>query len=54
MANITEAELKAQIKTADFSNAYLIFGQEGYLKNQGMRLSDKEFAWNAGGFGFDP
>ncbi len=25
MAKITEAELKAQIKTADFSNAYLIF-----------------------------
>ncbi len=42
MAKITEAELKTQIKTANFSNAYLIFGQEGYLKNHYINLLRKK------------
>ncbi len=32
MPNIGEAELKAQLKNSDFSNAYMIYGEEGYLK----------------------
>ena len=32
MAKIGEQELKQQLKTGDFSNAYLIYGEEGYLK----------------------
>lgn len=32
MASIGEKELKQQIKNNDFSNAYLIYGEEGYLK----------------------
>ncbi|MBD5083471.1 MAG: hypothetical protein HDT34_04895, partial [Clostridiales bacterium] len=42
MAKITEAELKAQIKTSAYSNAYLIFGQEGYLKNHYVNLLKKK------------
>lgn len=32
MAKLDEAGLKAQIKNADYSNAYLIYGEESYLK----------------------
>lgn len=32
MAKIGEIELKAQIKNEEFSNAYLIYGEESYLK----------------------
>lgn len=32
MAKIGEKELRQQIKTGDFSNAYLIYGEESYLK----------------------
>lgn len=32
MAKIGERELKQQIKSGDFSNAYLIYGEESYLK----------------------
>lgn len=32
MAKIGEAELKNQIKNNDFSNVYMIYGDEGYLK----------------------
>ena len=32
MAKINEAELKAQIKSSNYSNAYLIYGEESYLK----------------------
>lgn len=32
MAKLDEAGLKAQIKSADYSNAYLIYGEESYLK----------------------
>lgn len=32
MAKIGEAELKKQIKTCEFSNVYLIYGEETYLK----------------------
>lgn len=32
MAKLDETGLKAQIKTADYSNAYLIYGEESYLK----------------------
>lgn len=42
MAKITEAELKAQIKSGAFTNAYLIFGQEGYLKNHYVNLLRKK------------
>lgn len=42
MAKITEAELKAQMKSANYSNAYLIFGQEGYLKNHYVNLLKKK------------
>lgn len=42
MAKITEAELKAQIKTAEYANAYLIYGQEGYLKNHYVNLLRKK------------
>lgn len=33
MAKIGEKEIKNQIKTGEFSNAYLIYGREGFLKN---------------------
>ena len=42
MAKITETELKAQIKTGEYSNAYFIFGQEGYLKNHYVNLLKKK------------
>lgn len=32
MAKFTETDLRQQIKSASFSNAYLIYGEEGYLK----------------------
>ncbi|MCR5207190.1 MAG: DNA polymerase III subunit delta [Eubacterium sp.] len=32
MPNLDEQQLKAQIKSGSFLNAYLIFGEEGYLK----------------------
>ena len=32
MAKVGEAELKNQIKNSDFSNVYMIYGEEGYLK----------------------
>ena len=31
MAKINEAELKKQIKSAQYENAYLIYGVEGYI-----------------------
>ncbi len=33
MAKIGEAELKAQIKSREFSNVYMIYGEETYLKD---------------------
>lgn len=42
MAKMTEAELKAQIKSAEYSNAYLIYGQESYLKNHYINLLKKK------------
>ena len=32
MAKVGEAELKNQIKAGDFSNVYMIYGEEDYLK----------------------
>lgn len=32
MAKLNEAQIKAQIKSGSFSNAYLIYGEESYLK----------------------
>lgn len=32
MAKITEAELKNQIKSKEYSNIYMLYGEEGYLK----------------------
>lgn len=37
MAKIGEAELKNQIKNNDFSNVYMIYGEEGYLKELYVR-----------------
>ena len=41
MAKINEAELKKQIKSAQYENAYLIYGVEGYLKNFYVNLLTK-------------
>lgn len=38
MAKISEAEFKAQIKSNTFSNAYLIYGEESFLKNHYVNL----------------
>lgn len=42
MAKITETEFKNQIKTGQFSNAYLIHGEEGFLKNHYVNLLKKK------------
>lgn len=42
MAKIGEAELKNQIKTGDFANVYMIYGEENYLKEYYVgKLKDK-------------
>ena len=42
MPKITEPELKQQFKTNEFSNVYLIYGEENYLKEYYVgRLKDK-------------
>ncbi len=42
MAKIGESELKRQLKTGDFSKAYLIYGEESYLKEYYIgRLKEK-------------
>lgn len=38
MAKISETELKNQIKTGEFSNAYLIYGEESFLKSHYVYL----------------
>ena len=38
MAKFTETDLRQQIKSASFSNAYLIYGEEGYLKEHYIYL----------------
>lgn len=42
MAKISEAEFKQQIKTGAFSNAYLIYGEEAFLKNHYVHLLKKK------------
>ncbi len=42
MAIFSERELKEQIKSGDFSNAYLIYGEEGYLKAHYVSLMIKK------------
>ena len=32
MPKINESELKKEIKSGDFKNAYLLYGEESYLK----------------------
>ena len=49
MPKISEKELKEQIKTEDFSRAYLIYGEENYLKEHYVgrlkaKLVDEAFA----------
>ena len=42
MAKVGEAELKNQIKSGDFSNVYMIYGEEDYLKEYYVnKLKDK-------------
>jgi len=42
VAKFTEKGLKEQIKSGDFSNAYLIYGEESYLKNHYVSLMKKK------------
>lgn len=42
MAKLGEAQLKEQIKNSSFSNAYLIYGEESYLKEHYVSLLKKK------------
>lgn len=42
MAKFSEKGFKEQIKSGEFSNAYLIYGEEGYLKNHYVSLMKKK------------
>jgi DNA polymerase-3 subunit delta len=42
MAKIGEAELKAQIKSGEYSNVYLIYGEESYLKEHYVEVLKKK------------
>lgn len=42
MAKLNEAQLREQIKSGNFSNAYLIYGEESYLKEHYISLLKKK------------